>query len=180
MRVPFKIRHAVAQNQKFRRRFFARPVAALHRHYAIGIRIEAVAGEAEAVLQAVRRQNGCDVLRVAQPHDERDDRLRRNRIEAGRRGIIQHDRGTIHESARDRNAAAHAAGQFIGELVRGFLQLNEAKRFVYALVNRFVGDALFIHAEGDIFADGKGIEQRAFLKHESELAPELVQLLFGE
>src|SRR4051794_2014408 len=58
------------------------------------------------------------------------------------------------------------------------LELNEAQGLDHTASHFVCGNMLFTKAVGDIFLDGKGIEQRAFLKYHSDLATQGEKIFF--
>ena len=98
-------------------------------------------------------------------------------IEPGSRRIVKHQRRLIHERASDRNAAPHAARKLGGIFLdRGF-HFDESQGLAHALLDFLFGDVFFAQAERHIFRDGHGVEKRALLKHKSEMAAKIEQLV---
>ena len=149
------------------------------RHDEIGGLIEAEIGEAESILHAMGGEQRGDILQIAAAQDQRDDGLRSDGIETGGGRIVHDDGRTIHESARDGNAAAHTAGKFAGKFLDGLFHFDEAQRLAHLGFDFGFGHVFLAHAEGNIVEDVEGIEQRAFLKDETDAAAEIEELFFG-
>src|SRR5580704_9200873 len=79
-------------------------------HDAGGSFVKAVMGEAERVLHAVRGEERSDSLQIAAAKNQCDDGLRGDGIKPRRGRIVKDYVGAVHESARNRDAAAHTAG----------------------------------------------------------------------
>jgi len=135
--------------------------------------IEMKIGESETVLQTVRGHERGDAVNVAQAKDERDDGLRCDGIEAGGRGIVEHNGRAGDEGPGDGDTAPHAAGELGGQHVRGVLKLDEAEHFLDFGLDNVLGGAVFFEAIGHVFAYSERIEERTFLKDEADLAAEL-------
>ena len=122
--------------------------------------------------------SGGDAVDVAQAKDQRDDGLRGDGIEAGGGRIVENDGRPSDQGAGDGDATAHAAGEFGRQHVDGVLEFDEAKDFLHLRRDVFFVGAIFEQTIGDIFADGEGIEERAFLENKTNLAAELQEFLF--
>ena len=148
-------------------------------HFSRGL-IEAKVRKAKCILQPVRGEQRRDVMQVAAAEDQRDDRLRGDGIEARRGRIVEHDRRLIDQRARDRNAAAHAAGKFGGKAIDGVLHLDEGESFDDALLDLgFFRLIFFAQAEGNVVGDVHRIEERAFLEYETHLLAKLEQVFLA-
>ena len=69
------------------------------------------ARDVERVAQLVGDQDGADAVQVAHLHDQVGDRGGGDRVEAGRRLVVEHELRPRHQRARDRHAPALAAGE---------------------------------------------------------------------
>src|SRR5580704_10958682 len=115
-------------------------------------------------------KQGGDAIDVAQTKDEADDGLRRDGVEASRWRIVEDDGRTSDEGAGDGDAAPHPAGEFGRKRVDGVGQFDEAEDFLNERLDLIIAEAIFVEAVGDVFADGEGVEERAFLEDETNLA----------
>jgi hypothetical protein len=64
-------------------------------------------------------------------------------------------------------------------LVSGVFQFDELKGFLNARLDLFFFNVLFAETIRYIFADGHGIEERAFLKNETDALSKMQEFLFG-
>ena len=152
---------------------------AVREHDVAGGFVEAKIGEAKGVLHAMGGEERTYVLQIAAAEDERDDGLRSDGIEASGGRIVEDHGRTIYQGAGDGNAAAHSAGKLGGIFFEGLLELDEAECFADALVDFGFVHGFLAEAEGNVVRDGEGIEERAFLEDEADLAAEIQQLGFG-
>jgi hypothetical protein len=136
-------------------------------------------GEGEAVLEAMRGEQGGDAIDIAKAKDEADDGLRGDGVEARGRRIVENDGRAADESARDGDAAAHATGEFGRKRVGGLGEFDETEDFFYARLDFLFVHAVFVEAIGDVFAHSKGVEERAFLKDEADLAADFEKFRLG-
>src|SRR5258707_3862731 len=136
-------------------------------------------GKSEAVLEAMGGEQGGDAIDVAKTKDEADDGLRGDRVETGGRRIVEDDGRASDERAGDGDAAAHATGEFGRKRVNGVGEFDEMEDFFYARLDFIFVDAVFVKAVGNIFADGQGVEEGAFLKDEADLAADFQEIRFG-
>ena len=116
---------------------------------------------------------------IAIAQDQIYDRLRRNRIEAGGRRVIKHDRRPVHESARHRNSPAHAAGKLRGIFFDRLFHFHEPQRFADARIDLLFGYVIFAQPKSNVLLDRERIEQRALLKYESDAAPKVEKLFLA-
>ncbi len=58
-------------------------------------------------------------------------------------------------------------------------ELDEFQDFADALVDFGFIDAIFAETVGDVVGDGHGVEERAFLEDEADLAAEIEEIDFG-
>ena len=136
-------------------------------------------GHELSVLVAVRHDQVRGVLGIALLGDQRHDGVGGDRIEAGGRRIVQHQRRLGHHRARDSHAPAHAAREFARELLQRLLQLDEPQCVLDALDPPPRRDTvcLAIHQRiGDVLRHGDGIEQTAFLKQHAHPAANIEQV----
>ena len=101
----------------------------------------------------------------------------RNRIEAGRRLVVEQDARLGGHRARDRHAAALAARQLRRHPVDELAQADEAEHLGDARV-RLVDrpSELLEQLVADVLADGERVEQRPFLEDHPEVGADRHQL----
>jgi hypothetical protein len=145
-----------------------------------GLRIEMKIGEGEAVLEAMSGEQGGDTVNIAKAEDEADDGLRGDGVEARGGRVIQNDGRMGDEGASDGDATTHTAREFGRKHVAGVAEFDEAEDFFHAGLDFLFVNVIFVKAVGDIFADGEGVEQSAFLEDETDLAARSEQLGFGQ
>src|SRR5580704_63040 len=148
-------------------------------NHAPRLRIEFKIGEREAILDSMRGEQRSYAVNVAEAKDQSDDRLRRNGIEPRGGRIVKNDLRAADEGACDGNAAAHATGKFGRKLIESVFELDEFQDFADALVDFGFIDAIFAETVGDVVGDGHGVEERAFLEDEADLAAEIEEIDFG-
>ena len=98
------------------------------------------------------------------------DRRRRDRIQPGRRLVVEQDARLERHRARDRDAPPLAAGQLRRHLVDVLGQADEPEHLLDApvdLVERHLG--FFVQLVADVLAHGQRVEQRAFLEDHAEI-----------
>jgi hypothetical protein len=137
-------------------------------------------GEGEAVLEAMGGEQGGDAVDVAQAEDEADDGLRGDRVEPRGGRVVENDGGMGDEGTSDSDTTTHTAGEFGRKHVAGVAEFDEAEDFVHAGSDFVFVNAIFVKAVGDIFADGEGVEQCAFLEDETDLAARREQFGLGQ
>src|SRR5579863_3299184 len=108
-----KINLSVAHHENIRGRGFPTKsrlgTIAANGHNAVRSLIETVSRESEGILHALGRKQARHALQIAAAQDQCDDRLRSYRVEPRRGRIVKHERRTIYQRSRNRNAAPHAA-----------------------------------------------------------------------
>src|SRR6266567_6053358 len=135
--------------------------------------IEMEVRESKSVLQPVRGQQRSHTINIAQPQNQRDNRLRSHRIETRRRRIVEHDRWTSNESARDGYPAAHAAGKLGWHLINCLLEFDEPQCLPDFRLDFLFWNSFFAQSVGHVFLDGHRFEKRPFLKHKANLPAEV-------
>ena len=104
----------------------------------------------------------------------------RDRIEAGRRLVVQQDARLHRHRARDRDAAPLSARQLRRLPIDELRQPDEAEHLFDALadhVERLIG--FLVQLVADVLGDGQRVEQRAFLKDHADVGAHFHHLLFG-
>src|SRR5258708_19555180 len=136
-------------------------------------------GKSEAILEGVGGEEGGGGIEVEKGKGEADDGLRGDRVETGGRRIVEDDGWASNERAGDGDAAAHATREFGRKRVNGVGEFDEMEDFLDARLDFIFVDAVFVKAVGNIFADGQGVEEGAFLKDEADLAADFQEIRFG-
>ena len=77
--------------------------------HLVGFLVEAVRGQHEGVLQAVRNEQGAGAGDVALLDDELDDGGGGDGVKAAGGRVVEHQLRVADDGARDGDAAAHAA-----------------------------------------------------------------------
>ena len=148
--------------------------------HVVGGLVEAVRGEGKGVLQTVRDEQRGGAGDVTLLDDEFDDGGGGDGVQAAGGAVVEQELGAGDDGARDRNAAAHAAGELGGELVDGFFEFDEVKGFDDAFVGFFFGHLFFVKPVRDVVFDAEGVEEGAFLEDHADMGAELEHLAFGE
>src|SRR5262249_11523817 len=102
-------------------------------------------------MRGEQRGNAID---IAEAKDEGDDGLRGDGVESGCGRIVEHDLRSADESARDGDAATHAAGEFGWEEIERVLEFDESQDFSHALVDFGFVNLVFAETVGDVVGDG--------------------------
>ena len=82
------------------------------------------------------------------------------------------------QRACKRDTTLHPAGEFRRPFIDGIFEPDEAEDFADFAVDFFFVDAFLVEPEPHVFAYGERVEQRGFLKHHSDLLPDVSELLF--
>ena len=114
------------------------------------------------------------LLQAEQPVPEDVARLR---VEAGGRLVEQQDAGVVHERARDREAALHAAGQVVDLGLRALGQLGELEQLVGALADVGARQAEVAPVDEQVLADLELHVEVVGLRHDAELGADLGAVL---
>ena len=112
------------------------------RDHATLFAVETVGAERECVLKPVRHQQRWSGVHVALLHDEFDDGVGGDRIEAARGRVVKDELRLVDQGAGNGDAPPHAAGKARRKEGEGLFEADEAQRIVHARVDFLVGHTL--------------------------------------
>src|SRR3954447_4790074 len=146
--------------------------------YALVEKCDAVA-DRERRLNVVRDDDRGHVQLRLQVDDHLVDLLRRDRIESGRRLVVEDHLRIEHDRSRQADALAHAAREIDRHQMLGVRQVHQLQPLAHRARDLVVAHLrMLAQRKGDVLEDGHRIEQRAALEQHPELLPDAVQLLF--
>src|SRR5690606_6079187 len=134
----------------------------------------------ERRLQVVRDDDARHAELSSQLHDEAVDVLRVDRVEAGRRLIVQQILRPARDRPRDADALAHPSGQLGGVLVQDRTVqvdlLQQLRRLVPARFDR-AQVTVVVQREPEVLEHGHRVEERRVLEHVADPAPHREEFL---
>ncbi len=139
-----------------------------------------VLGDVEGVAQLVGDDDRADTFEVAQLDDFLVHGDRRDRIEAGRRLVVEQDARLGRHRPGDGHAPPLAARQLRRLAVDEIGQADEAEDFLDARVG--VGRLpvqLLEQLVADVLADRQRVEERPFLEHHPEVVADAHHVVLG-
>ena len=138
--------------------------------------------DVERVAQLVRHDDRADVLEIAQLDDLVVDRRRRDRIEAGRRLVVEQDLAawTPSRARSPRGGAARPTAPTASCRCarRGRRSRAPPSTRRSTSVERHVG--LLVQLVADVLAHGQRVEERAFLEDHAEVGAHRHHLALGQ
>ncbi len=135
----------------------------------------------ERAFHVVRDHQRRDRKAFLQPADQLINAVADHRVQARRRLVVEDALGTADDGPCERDAFFHAAAQVDGHFLLVAVQADHVQGLAHRLGN-VPGVALtaFPQREGDVFLDAHGIEQRAVLKKDADLAPDRAEATLAE
>ena len=131
-------------------------------------------------LQIVRDDDGGAVEFLAQADDRVGDQVRDDRIEPGRRLVVQHELGAGYDRAREARSLEHAARKVAWHRVIGMSEADALERVFDRFADLRVGAMrVLAQRQRDVLADRQAVEQRRELERERDRFADLVERAFG-
>ena len=105
---------------------------------------------------------------LLQPKETIPDDVARLRVETGRRLVEQQHVRVVHERARDRQAALHAAGERLDGVVCALGQLHEFEQLVRTHAQLLAGETEVAAVDDEVLAHGELVVERVQLRDDAE------------
>src|SRR5208283_1627081 len=105
------------------------------RDHATLFAVKTMGAECEGVLKPVGDQQRWRSAHVALLHDEFDDGVGGDRVEAARGRVVKDELRLIDQGTRNGNAPPHAAGKARRKETEGLFEADESQRIVHARVD---------------------------------------------
>src|SRR5262245_9181597 len=137
-------------------------------------------GDVEGAADVMGHHDRGHVPLLLEAADQLADRVRRERVEAGRRLVVDHDLGLERDRAGQADALLHAARQLARELVLAALQVDPRQHLRHPRADasgRQIGG--LAQRKGDVLPDRHRVEQRGSLEEKAGLEPDRAPFLVG-
>src|SRR3954454_10150955 len=126
----------------------------------------------------MRRQDERDAALLETEEAVPDD-VAGLRIEACRRLVEEKHLRIVHEGARDREPAFHAAGERLDFAVRAFGQLHELEQLIGLLANGLAREAEVAAVDDQVLADRQLRVERVRLRDYPEARADVGPVVYG-
>src|SRR5215470_18208086 len=116
----------------------------------------------------MRYQQRTGAIDIALLDDQLDDGGGGDGVESTGGRVVEKQVRPGYNGACDSDAAAHASGKLGRESVERVFKFDEAECLDDALLDLLVWQVFFHQAVADVVADGKRVEERAFLENDAD------------